>query len=99
MKPFDKKCPACGAPVTMGKYLRTFSSRYTCDACGVTFIGGGFWRIGVAGGVGSLFISLPLIEAMHRPERWWLVIPGLALSLVWGYAFFLPQLIKSRKVS
>ena len=97
MKPFEKHCPDCGAPVTFRKYLRTMSSRYICDACGVAFVGGGFWRTMVAGGLGSLFISMPLIEIRHHPERAWLAIPGLALSLAWGFAFFLPQRMRSKQ--
>ena len=51
----------------------------------------------VAGGLGSLFVSLPLIEIRHHPERAWLAIPGLALSLAWGFAFFLPQRMRSKR--
>lgn len=96
MSLFDKRCPSCQAPVSFRKYLRTFSPRFTCDECGAKFDGGGFWRVFVGAGVGSLFVSLPLIEARYNPELLWIVFPGVALSAIWGYMFFAPREITSK---
>lgn len=91
LKILDKKCPACRSRFSFRRYIGTFSRTYRCKECGEYFSGGGFGNSLLGAGLGSLFISLPLIQAWNDARWAWALIPGLFLSAVWGYLILRPQ--------
>lgn len=87
----DKRCPACGVRITFRRFLSGRSPTTTCPSCGAAFrhwpFAGSLW----AGLVGVAFIALPISRALCNPWWWVAVVPGMGLSLVWGYLIFDPR--------
>lgn len=87
----DKHCPQCGARITFRDYLGSKSPTVPCPSCDAAFriwpFAGSIWT----GLVGAAIIALPISQAWCHPWWWLAVVPGMGLSLLWGYVCFDPR--------
>ena len=94
MEFFDKRCPECKARIPFHRFARITSRTFNCQECGALLFPGSIGRQLLGSVSGSLFLSVPMIQARCNPAWWWALLPGLVLYVAWGYLFLAPRSAK-----